>query len=187
MATRPLQENEYREVIGLLIYGFQADGGERRQPNPQIAMILQLQASIGLRISDVLELRVNNFRNGKLETIEKKTKKIQYRDVNPAIIDLVKDYALKEGFTPEAKLFNIGVRAVQLQLKFVADHLGLTNIGTHSFRKMYATEAYYGHGKDSRLVQELLNHSSSTQTERYIGINQRQIDQISRSMNFLIS
>jgi integrase len=186
LTTRPLADHEYRQVIELLIYGFQTDGGERRHPNPQIAMALQLQASLGLRIGDVLALRVNNFRNGKLETVEKKTKKIQYRDVNPAVIELVKDYALKEQLTSEAKIFNIGVRAVQLQLKFAVDHLGLDHIGTHSFRKMYATRAYSDSGNDIKLVKDLLNHATIATTERYIKINQFQIDRVSRSMNFLI-
>jgi len=186
LTTRPLADNEYRQVIKLLIHGFQADGGERRQPNPQIAMALQLQASLGLRIGDVLALRVNNFRNGKLETMERKTKKIQYRDVNPAVIDLVKDYALKEGLTPEAQIFNIGVRAVQLQLKFVVDYLGLEYISTHSFRKMYATRAYSDSGNDIKLVKDLLNHATIATTEKYIKVNQFQIDQVSRGMNFLV-
>ena len=186
MTTRPLAENEYRQIIKLLIYGFQADGGERRQPNPQIAMALQLQASLGLRIGDVLALRVNNFRNGKLEMMEKKTKKIQYRDVNPAVIDLVKDYALKEGLTPEAQIFNVGVRAVQLQLKFAVDYLGLEYISTHSFRKMYATRAYSDSGNDIKLVKDLLNHATIATTEKYIRVNQFQVDRVSRSMNFLI-
>ena len=66
MATRVLELDEYKKIIGLLLTGFIKEGVGAVRSNKQIALALQLQASLGLRIGDVLNLHVNNFRNGKL-------------------------------------------------------------------------------------------------------------------------
>ena len=186
LTTRPLKKDEYRQVIEHLNNGFVTKSGQVFKPNKQISIILQLQASLGLRIGDVLELRVNSIKNGKLETIEEKTGKIVSREINPAVVGFVKDYAIEKALSPTDKLFEISVRAVQKQLKIVVDYLGLDNISTHSFRKMFATAVYNDNGRDIKLVQEILNHTSVSTTERYIRANQFQIDRASSKINFVI-
>ena len=186
LTTRPLQKEEYRQVIELLNNGFVADSGQIFKPNKQISIILQLQASLGLRIGDVLGLRVDSIKNGKLETIEEKTGKIASREVNPAVVGFIKDYAIEKALSPTDRLFEISVRAVQKQLKIVVGYLGLSNISTHSFRKMFATTVYNDNGRDIKLVQEILNHTSVSTTERYIRANQFQIDRASSKINFVI-
>jgi len=52
----------------------------------------------------------------------------------------------------------------------VADYLGYENIGTHSFRKFFATEIYLNNDYNIILVQQLLQHSSVAVTQKYIGI-----------------
>jgi len=185
MATRVLEVVEYRRIIDLLLNGFTTSTGAMFRPNKQIALAFQLQASLGLRIGDVLSLTVSNFRNGKLETTEEKTGKLQYRDINPAVSDTVKDYAIEKGLKAKDNLFSIGVRAVQKQLNIITAHLGLENIGTHSFRKMFATAAYEQNGNNIELLKELLNHSSIATTQRYIRVSQQAINAASASISFI--
>lgn len=61
----------------------------------------------------------------------------------------------------------------------VCDYLGLAdqNIGTHSFRKYFATTIYKDNGYDIALVQRLLQHSSAAITQRYIGIEPQRIEE----------
>ena len=184
--TRPLQKDEYRQIIELFNTGFIRMDGTPFKPNRQISMALQLQASLGLRIGDILKLRVDSIKNGKLETIEEKTGKIQYREINPAVVGFIKDYAIEKGLSPTEELFHVGVRAVQKQLKLVVDNIGLEHIGTHSFRKMFATTVYNENGRDIKLVQEILNHTSVAITELYIRVNQFQIDKASAGVNFVL-
>ena len=73
-------------------------------------------------------------------------------------------------------IFPISERAVQKQLAIVCDYLGYEGIGTHSFRKWYATEIYKNNGYDIALVQRLLQHSSAAVTQRYIGIEPQRIE-----------
>lgn len=185
MATRVLELSEYRQIIELFLSGFAAEGGNVFRPNPQIALALQLQASLGLRIGDVLNLRVSNFRNGKLEIKEDKTDKLQYRDINGNVSGYVKDYAIENKLSQTDKLFSVGVRAVQKQLKIVADYLMLENVSTHSFRKMYATAVYEQNGNNLELVKELLNHTSIATTQRYIRVSQQAINKASANVDFI--
>ena len=185
MATRVLELSEYKQIIELFLDGFTNKNGSICRPNKQIALTLQLQASLGLRIGDVLNLRVNNFKNGKLETKEDKTDKLQYRDINRNVFDYIKDYAIENKLAQTDKLFNVGVRAVQKQLKIIADFLGLTNISTHSFRKMYATTVYEQNNNNLELVKELLNHTSIATTQRYIRVSQQAINEASASVDFI--
>ena len=183
--TRVLELSEYKQIIELFVSGFTNSDGSLFRPNKQIALALQLQASLGLRIGDVLSLRVNNFRNGKMEIKEDKTDKLQYREINPNVYDYIKDYAIENKLLKTDKLFNVGVRAVQKQLKIITNHLELENISTHSFRKLYATTVYESNNHNLELVKELLNHTSIATTQRYIRVSQQAIDKASASVDFI--
>lgn len=187
MATRPLEINEYKDIMELLQEGFTYTEGDKEKtfrPNTQMALVLALQANLGLRIGDVLELKGSNFKGNKLEIREDKTEKLQYREINTAITQLVLEYALDKKLNKSDNLFSIGVRAVQKQLKIICTHLGLENISTHSFRKMYATLQYEANNHNLELIKELLNHSSIATTQRYIRVSQQAINKA--SSNFLI-
>lgn len=189
MATRPIEISEYQNVINLLNNGFKYQFQNREKifrPNIQVSIILQLEASIGLRVGDVLNLRLNSFKNGKIETKEKKTGKLQYREINSSVINAIYNYAIERNKKPDDKLFTIGVRAVQKQLKIVVDYLGLKNIGTHSFRKLYAVTVYENNNNNIELLKELLNHSSVSTTQRYIRVSQEAINNASKSISFMI-
>ena len=183
--ARVLEENEYRNIIKLLLDGFTTHTGATFRPNRQIALAFQLQASLGLRIGDVLNLKVSNFRNGKLETVETKTGKLQYRNINPAVSETIKDYAINNGLQATDKLFAIKVRAVQKQLGIITGHLKLDNVATHSFRKMYATKVYENNGHNIELLKELLNHTSIATTQRYIRTTQAAINEASAAVCFI--
>ena len=70
-------------------------------------------------------------------------------------------------------MFPLTERAVQKHLQKVVDYLGYgDNIGTHSFRKYFATEIYKNNNYDIVLVKTLLQHSSVATTQKYIGIEE---------------
>lgn len=187
--TRPVEIHEYKKILELMLNGFtyELDGKEKEfRPNHRIALVLQLQASLGLRIGDVLRLMLNNFKNGKLEIIEDKTDKLQYREINSSVINAIYQYALEKNIKNNGKLFDIGVRAVQKQLKIVTDYLQLNNIGTHSFRKLYAMTIYEQNDNNIELLKELLNHTSVATTERYIRVSQQAINKASQEISFMI-
>jgi len=183
MTTRPLDLEEFQEILRLLREGFtylDENNVQRKcRPNPTVAVILQLQANLGLRIGDVLTLRVGNFKFNRLEIIEQKTEKLLFRKINPKISGIVMEYALENNLTKDDLLFDIGARNVQKQLKKVTDYLGILNVSTHSFRKFYATRHYELSDYNIELVKELLNHKFLSTTQKYIRVSQKLVDEAS--------
>ena len=92
------------------------------------------------------------------------------------ITQYIEDYCLRNSIKRDERIFPITERAIQKQLAIVCDYLGYEGISTHSFRKWYATEIYKNNGYDIALVQRLLQHSSASTTQRYIGIEPQRIE-----------
>jgi len=173
--TTALTTDQYKEIIQTMREGF---CGSR--PNERIATALVLEGNLGLRISDILKLRLCDIvRDGdryRLEVVEQKTGKRRVFTVPLVIQQYIENYCLRNGICRNDLIFPITERAVQKQLHIVCDYLGFEGISTHSFRKWYATEIYKNNGYDIALVQRLLQHSSASTTQRYIGIEPQRIE-----------
>lgn len=187
-AARPLEYEEYMTIITLCQKGFtyKDEYGVKHifRPNKQLAMTFMLQANLGLRISDVLKLKPSTFKNDKLEVIEKKTGKLQYRTINRNLKELIYEYALENNIKSNDYLIQVKVRAIQKQLSIIANYLNLTNISSHSFRKLFGVTVYNKTNGNIELLKELFNHSNIATTQRYIKVSQKQIDEISSSIDF---
>ena len=187
-AARPLEYDEYMTIITLCQKGFtyKDEYGVKHifRPNKQLAMTFILQANLGLRISDVLKLKPSTFKNDKLEVIEKKTGKLQYRTINRNLKELIYEYALENNIKSNDYLIQVKVRAIQKQLSIIANYLNLTNISSHSFRKLFGVTVYNQTNGNIELLKELFNHSNISTTQRYIKVSQKQIDEISSSIDF---
>lgn len=173
--TIALTTEQYMEIITTMKKGFCG-----MRPNERVATALVLEGNLGIRISDILSLRPRDIvRDGdryRLAIVEQKTGKQRVFTVPLVIEQYIENYALRNGIKPNELLFPITEREVQKQLKTVCDYLGYEGIGTHSFRKWYATEIYNSNGHDIALVQRLLQHSSAAVTQRYIGIEPQRIE-----------
>lgn len=173
--TKALTTEQYKEIIQTMREGFSGC-----RPNERIATALVLEGNLGLRISDILQLHPRDIiRDGdryRLEIIEQKTGKRRVFTVPLVIQQYIENYCLRHNIRRDDLIFPITERAVQKQLHIVCDYLGFEGISTHSFRKWYATEIYKENGYDIALVQRLLQHSSATVTQRYIGIEPQRIE-----------
>lgn len=179
--TVALSEEQYEKIIKTIRSGFVDQNGVYINPNDRIATALTLEANLGLRISDILQLRLSSIiQDGnryRLDIVEIKTQKKREFTVPLEIYVYIQNYALRHNINPSAKLFDITVRTVQNHLKKVCDHLGYRNISTHSFRKFFASNIYINNGCNLELVRVLLQHSSSKITQRYIGLQSKQIEE----------
>ena len=173
--TKALTTEQYKEIIQTMREGFCGC-----RPNDRVATALVLEGNLGLRISDILQLRLCDIvRDGdryRLEVVEQKTGKNRVFTVPLLIQQYIENYCLRNGIRRNDLIFPITERTVQKQLKIVCDYLGYEGISTHSFRKWYATEIYKATGYDIALVQRLLQHSSAAVTQRYIGIEPQRIE-----------
>ena len=173
--TKALTTEQYKEIIQTMREGFTGC-----RPNERIATALVLEGNLGLRISDILKLRLCDVvRDGdrfRLEVVEQKTGKSRVFTVPLLIQQYIENYCLRNGIRRNDLIFPITERAVQKQLKIVCDYLEMEGVSTHSFRKWYATEIYNKNDHDIALVQRLLQHSSASTTQRYIGIEPEKIE-----------
>lgn len=178
--TIALTEDQYKEIISTMTSGFTCLDGHVVKPNKRIATALSLEANLGLRISDILQLRLSSIiRDGnryRLNIVEQKTKKKREFTVPTDIYIYIQNYALENNISPAAKLFDMSERAVNKHLKLVCDYLGYSGIGSHSFRKYFATSIYVNNHYDINLVRVLLQHSSTVTTQRYIGLQSKEIE-----------
>lgn len=180
--TVALTEEQYREIISTIRNGFVCSDGHIVKPNNRIATALSLEANLGLRISDILQLRlfviVRDGDRYRLDIVEQKTKKKREFIVPTDIYIYIQNYALENNINPAAKLFDMSERAVKKHLKLVCDYLGYSGIGSHSFRKYFATSIYVNNHYDINLVRVLLQHSSTVTTQRYIGLQSKDIENV---------
>lgn len=178
--TKALTTAQYKEIIQTMREGFCGC-----RPNERIATALVLVGNLGLRISDILKLRlcdiIQDGNRYRLEITEQKTGKQRIFTVPMVIYQYIENYCLRNGIRRTEVMFPISERMVQKQLRIVCDYLSYDGISTHSFRKWYATEIYKANGYDIILVQRLLQHSSAATTQRYIGIEPQRIEQAIQS------
>ena len=146
-----------------------------------------------LRVSDLLSLTVCDVWDGKghllraVKLKEQKTGKIKEFPLNEAIQKTLKAY-FEERFRrhspdPDEPLFvspkgrkALGRQQAWRILNEAGKAVGLEKIGTHTLRKTFGYHVFQRSGGNLALVQKLLNHSSSGDTLRYIGIDREQMD-----------
>lgn len=136
----------------------------------------------GLRISDILKLKVTDVVNRDSITLrEKKTGKQRIIKINSILKKIFKAYCSGKDPT-EYLVFNTNnpykpisrVRAYAI-LRDAAEAFGLENIGTHTMRKTFGYH-FYRDTKDVVTLQKIFNHSAPLITLRYIGIEQEGIN-----------
>ena len=145
-------------------------------------MLFYLGIKTGLRISDILELKVSDVKNKTHVSIyEKKTGKQKrfklHNGLKEEMQQLISNMNDDEYLFQSRKGDNKPISRVQAYriLNKASENIGLDEIGTHTLRKTFGYHFYQKY-KDVALLQELFNHSSPSVTLRYIGINQDMMD-----------
>ncbi|UOF90807.1 site-specific integrase [Fodinisporobacter ferrooxydans] len=136
----------------------------------------------GLRISDILKLKVGDMKGSHISLRETKTGKQKRIQISPILKRELKSFI--EGKDDHQYLIRsrqgknkpIGRSRAYKMLNEIANIFGLEEIGTHTLRKTFGYH-FYQQTKDVALLQEIFNHSSPSITLRYIGINQDTMDQ----------
>lgn len=181
--TLALTVEQYHEVIGAMQTGFSGC-----RPNKAMAMALIVEANIGLRISDILRLKLSDIvKDGdryRLNIKERKTGKERFFTVLTEAYQHLKIYCLENNIPADERIFKFTNRGVQNKLKKVCGYLEYEGISTHSFRKFFATQIYVNNGYNIVLVQKLLQHSTPAVTQHYIGIQPRQIETALEKHNY---
>ena len=130
--TVALTTEQYKEIISTMKQGFTGC-----RPNPRAATALMLEANLGLRISDIVQLRlcdiVKDGNRYRLAIIEQKTGKARVFTVPLALYQFIRCYCLDNGIGSNDLIFPVTERSVQKHLKTVCDYLGFSGITLRSW------------------------------------------------------
>ena len=182
--TSCITDEQFNKIINL-IYNGSSDG--KIKPSEEIAIMLTVTGNCGLRIGDCTKLKLKSFikegQEYKYNIIEEKTGKKRTNIIPNAIYQMIKEYAKRKNKSETEYIFNHTIRSIQYKLKNIAKYLGddYKDISTHSFRKHAGMTLYRASGNDIELTRKFLNHSSVSTTQRYLGVNDDEINELLRS------
>lgn len=154
------------------------------------AVLFKVGINTGLRISDIIKLRVDDICNHDMSfrkhlvLVEQKTKKNKMILLNETARACLKQYIAGSALSGDDYLFysrkggHIGRVQAYRVLRAAADALGIEHFGTHSMRKTWGYWTYKMSKYNIGLIMDTLNHSSPSVTLRYIGINQDAKDEL---------
>lgn len=141
--------------------------------NPKHLLMLKLCYGMGLRVSEIVNLKIEHINShDRLVLISaSKGKKDRYTNLPETVLMLLKEY-YKE-FSPKIYLFEgqyggqYSTRSVQAVFKAAMRKAKINKtIGIHGLRHSYATHLIES-GADIRFLQELLGHNSIKTTQIY--------------------
>lgn len=140
----------------------------------------------GLRITDILKLKVKDVRNKKyIDIREQKTSKRNLIEINMELRRVYKEYCSNmhdEEYLFRKKEINkpIGRNQAWKIMKKVQEQFKLDNLGTHTLRKTFGYH-YYNQTGDIATLMKMFNHSKEEITLRYIGITQENMNEARRN------
>ncbi|MCL6605668.1 MAG: tyrosine-type recombinase/integrase [Paenibacillus sp.] len=157
----------------------------------------------GLRVSDLLKLRVNSVRNQTYITlVEEKTKNFKKKRkkrkfiLHPDMIDDLNSYVhdMKDNeflFPSRQRKKLTGARkeafdrtTAYKMLNNVAHVFDLTEIGCHTMRKTWGYHMYIADPTNLALLMETFGHTDQTTTLRYLGLTQDAMDAAIRRLSY---
>lgn len=160
------------------------------------SLLFKFGLNTGLRISDILPLKVKDIFNKNIELLdylilnEKKTGKEKKIKINNALQKSLESNVRDRKLCFEEFLFSskkgghLGRVQAYRVLKEAAEIIGIQNFGTHSLRKTWGYWTYKMSKYNIGLIMDTFNHSSPSVTLRYIGINQDQKDELYSLVQF---
>ncbi len=152
-----------------------------KKDNTRNYIIFIIGINTGLRISDILKLRVMDVRNKQSIILkESKTRKSRNIKINKVLRKELRLYCSgKDSHEYIAKSRNGINRPITRDqaykiLREVSEMFGLEHIGTHTLRKTFGYH-FYSQTKDIGSLRIILGHSSETSVLRYLGLLEENI------------
>ncbi|MCY9529157.1 tyrosine-type recombinase/integrase [Paenibacillus alvei] len=143
----------------------------------------------GLRVNDLLSLKVKSVRNQTHIYIkESKTKKSKRFIIHPEIKPILDQYIAKMNdddylFPSRQRKKKSGIRGKPIHrttaykmLNKAAQEFNLTEFGCHTLRKTWGYHLYMRDPTKLALLMDMFNHSDQSITLRYLGLTQDVMD-----------
>ena len=156
MRTRPITPKELHALLRIL--------------PPAAALAVRISADTGLRVSDVLAIRVSDIAPT-MRVTERKTGKTRKVRLRPSTLRAATQYAAHG----QDLLIPYDRTTIYRQVKHAADTLGYEHVSMHSIRKLYARQYCRKHGLSA--TQHELQHDYLSTTLLYV-LDPDQLDMI---------
>ncbi len=153
--------------------------------------ILMLAYSSGLRLGELINLRIKDIDSSRMQirVEQSKGKKDRYSILSNKMLEILREYYKQ--YKPKEWLFEgekggqYSSRSLQLVVKAATQRAGIKKkVGVHTLRHTFATHLLEN-GTDLRYIQSLLGHESSRTTEIYTHITTKGFDQIKNPLDKL--
>jgi len=154
--------------------------------------LLVLTYSAGLRVSEVVSLRVEDIDSTRMliHVRQGKGRKDRYTILSAIALEVLRDYARKNRlngwlFPGEAEGTHITERTAQHVFEVTRDRAGIKkDVSIHTLRHSFATHLLEG-GTDLRYIQELLGHKNTKTTEIYTHVSVQDVRRIHSPLDWL--
>ena len=185
--TTSMDWDDFKSLIGKL----------ERDGEYKFCLLITIGVFTGLRISDLLKLRFNQFENSDILTIqEQKTRKTRRIKINPDLKEIIQRvkgrmvvtntdqyiFVNKYGTKPIDKSYvNVKLKELLKQYNIVLEG----NASSHLFRKTLGNRVLRLNNYSNEsviLLMELFGHSSPSITKKYLGIREREIHDVYDSL-----
>ena len=160
------------------------------QDNPRDHLLFVMGVNNGIRIADLIKLKIKDVRNLKvghtLTITESKTGKNNILVINKIVFKALKNYLDKIQPDDEDYLFpsrkgnsHLQSQAVSKLVKKWTKAINLKgNFGCHSLRKAWGFIQRTQYGVGFEIICKRYNHSSPAITMRYLGIQDKEVHNI---------
>jgi site-specific recombinase XerD len=154
-------------------------------------LMLKLCYGMGLRVSEVVNLRISDIDSGSMQVFvaRAKGKKDRYANLPESILDDLREYY--RIYRPRQYLFEnregkrYSVRTIQKVFATAKERAGIKKeVGIHSLRHSYATHLLEN-GTDISYIQQLLGHQDIKTTMIYVKVAQKNLRQIKSPLDSL--
>jgi len=159
--------------------------------NKRNLLLFTLGINNGIRVGDILDLKVGMVRNlkpGETLTIrENKTKKLNVLMINKQVYSVLQEYLEEKKPDDDEYLFQsrngknnpLTISTTNNLIKEWCKKCGLKgNYGNHTLRKTFGYHQRMKYGVGFEILCKRYNHSSPSTTMRYLGIEDKEINGI---------
>lgn len=159
--------------------------------NNKHKLLLQLCYGMGLRVSEIVRLKIQDIDSGRMKVLIEaaKGKKDRYVNLPNYVLGILRTYYKQ--YKPAKYLFEgqdgqqYSVRSAQAVFKQAMRKAKINKtIGIHSLRHSYATHLME-YGTDIQFIQKLLGHKDIKTTQIYTHVGDRQLSNIKSPLDFL--
>lgn len=140
-----------------------------RTMNVRNRLMLELMARGGMRIGEVLKLRLQDLQDRKLVLSEPKSGKEQEIAFIPQkVADRLRDYAIQQCRNPKDRIFPISYEAARAMVAKAGNMVGI-HLRPHDLRRHSATFASRAGVPIEIVSKVILRHANLSTTQRYLG------------------